>query len=76
MMSIIRALFYKMPKVGDVYISDSDDPFDRQTFIVEDVKDGWVKYRGTTWKHVSSSTTSLSIFHSIMVKYDGEVTNG
>lgn len=76
MMSIIRALFYKLPKVGDIYVMDDGDPFVRQSFIVEDVKDGWVKYRGTTWKHVSSSTCSRALFHSIMVKADGEVPNG
>jgi hypothetical protein len=45
--SIIRALFYKLPKVGDIYIFDGDkNPFKKRIEVnVLEVKDGYVRYK-------------------------------
>lgn len=49
--SLFRAIFYRMPKVGDVYtydVWDIGDPWDNNygyDVYVIDVKRGWVKYK-------------------------------
>lgn len=60
----------KEPKIGSVYFvdwSNKKDPFDKQmldTFIVLDVKEGFVKYESKRYRQVSS--TRISSFNYII----------
>ena len=45
MPSIIRALFYPMPNVGDIFAEDDGNPFERRTFKILETRDGWVKVK-------------------------------
>ena len=66
-MAIIRALFYKLPKPGDVYVDDTDNPFDRRRWRVVDAKEGWVKYTSTSWQGCEL-TCPRWLFHLDCVK--------
>lgn len=50
-----------MPKIGERYHTNNDNPFDVHYVIVEDVKDIWIKYR-------FESNNAYSITNSMKVK--------
>ena len=65
--AFFRAFFYRMPNVGDVYISDEKDPFNRVEWHVLDTKEGWVAY-STNKDDKRPISTSRSSFHFWNVK--------
>lgn len=68
MLSIVRALFYKMPKPGDVYKDDDGNPFNTMTYTVLEVKGRWVRYTCSNWLPNSSLTVPRWVWHWIHEK--------
>lgn len=54
-MSIIRALFYRLPCAGNIYRDANLDPFESEYLVVKDVKEGFVQYR-LVWRRGTKIT--------------------
>lgn len=69
MTSLIRALFYRMPKVGNIYAWETEDPFSKPDLhTVLDTNRGWVKFKSHTTGTVF--TCPLWVFHLDYVKVE------
>jgi hypothetical protein len=74
MNAMIRAFFYKLPKINDVYYLDcgeSDNPFKKQsTIIVIDVKNGYIYYDHGGSDFLRYDSLSKSSFNFIYKKLE------
>jgi len=71
MLDVFRALFYPLPKVGDIYVFDEPkDPWnDKRTRVqVLDVADGWVRFRWLNAILFQDERKKRSTFHFCYVK--------
>ncbi len=51
--------YFKAPNIGDVFVNDTKDPFDKWTIIITDVKRGHVQYK---YSPDGSSRNSMSVW--------------
>ena len=58
--SLFRSLFYKTPRRGEIFVFDEDNPWLRRYLVIEDVKNGWVKYH-KVWHENNSYTVKNSL---------------
>ena len=68
---ILRAIFFRMPKVGDIYkVEGDDDPFGskHKKRRVLEVKDGWVRYEWIGSDLWTDERKSRSSFHACYVR--------
>lgn len=69
--ALIRAFFYRMPKVGDKYVSDFKDPFQKSDiYTVLDTQRGYILHNSTGWGSYSPTSCKRSDFHFDFIKFD------